>query len=276
MVELMMAYSQAGTDVYANPVTMRSRAATLLSAARTPDFLFAIFSAAATMTIFWMFQHNAKLPNRVRSRLLQVGCISCAVVFLLVSQTVFYSGNWPTGTRYDFPGMLATPLMIVAVLDLVSTAVSLRWPRIRPSLLLLLAVMAFALPIRQGLNDIYEGSTSNVARTQSTKAKIAVIVHELKSSPTVPLILESHDPIDFELITSLKVFLKHFNVTNPIYVRVHGYTAETQSTGLFRELAASIIAWSKMDESEVAQAKHCYSVQFRGQGQTGCKTLAQF
>ena len=126
------------------------------------------------------------------------------------------------------------------------------------------------------MNDNYEGSNDNVSRTQSTKAKIAAIVGELKSSPSVPLILESHNPIDYELIISLKVFLKHFGVTNPVYVRVHGYTAEAQRTELFRKLAASVIAWSRMDESQVAESNPCYSVHFRGQNQTGCKTLAQF
>jgi hypothetical protein len=270
-----MAFSRAATDPYANSVTLSSRLVRLFSAARTPDFHFAINAAVSALAIFWVFRNDAKLNPRLRTRLLQVACISSAVVLLLTTQMAFYNGDWPTGMRYDFPGMLGTPLLAIAVLDLISTAICSRW-RVRPSLLLLLALTASLSGIRGGLNDVYEGSNINVARTQSTKANIAAIVSELKSSPGVPLVLESHNPIDYESLISLKVFLAHFGVTNPIYVRVHGYTAEAQRSASFRELAASGIGWSRMDESKVAQARQCYSVHFRGQDQAGCKTLATF
>ena len=147
VLELVMAFSKAGTDPYANPVTLASRAAMLLSGARMPDFRFALYSALGALTIFWVFRNNAKLHPCLRSRLLQVACISSAVVLLLLSQKVFYNGEWPTGMRYDFPGMLGPPLLMVAVLDLVSIAICLRW-RVRPSLLLLLVLTAFAPSIR--------------------------------------------------------------------------------------------------------------------------------
>jgi len=276
VLELVIAFAEAGTDFYANPVSLSSRAATLISAARIPAFIFAVCSAVSATTILSVFRVHPRLDPSLRSRILQIAWISFATLLLLLSQTVFYNGEWPTGMRYDFPGMLATPLLMIAILDLVSTAIYLQYPRVRPALILLLVLIAFVPQIQSGMNDIYEGSNNNVVRTQSTKAKIATIVRELKASPNVPLILESHDPIDNELIMSLKIFLRHFGVGNPVYVRVHAYTAEAQRTELFRTLAKSVIAWSKMDESEVLRAKQCYSVHFRGQSQTSCKTLAQF
>ena len=101
-----------GGDVYANPISLGQRLLPILHLGSDPGMRGLLCVAVALMLLWWFWRtRNAALE---RASLI---CLVWAAVFigLYISQVIFYNGSWPTGTRYDFPGMLVWPGLLVIV-----------------------------------------------------------------------------------------------------------------------------------------------------------------
>ena len=162
-----------------------------------------------------------------------------ALFVLYVSQYVFYNGAWPTQMRYDFPGLLALPLMAVTLLWLLLRLFdALELPG--RSLLHGLAAGTLAMVVlQQGFAASRLAARENAERTIEFTTRLDCTVANLKAEPSRPVLLTSHRPSDYEAVSSLLHYFHAYRVTNPIFLRLE-YAPDHPNSRLEKELATGL------------------------------------
>ena len=74
------------------------------------EFSFLLPLALGVLAI-WLQAWRRGQANRLVPLGRRAGLCLVALLMVLSSQFVFYNGQWPAGCRYDFPGLLALPIM---------------------------------------------------------------------------------------------------------------------------------------------------------------------
>jgi len=145
-----------------------------------------------------------------------------ALVLFYVSQYVFYNGEWPCGSRYDFPGFLAMPLFWVgfaffSLKFLQAMGMQIEFLRmIRAGLIvgligLILSIGFDAFSVRC-CHTAYQGARS--------REKLDEIAHRVREQPNKPIILTAlGTPLVFEPVFSIRRFLTSRDVQNPFFLR---------------------------------------------------------
>jgi hypothetical protein len=112
-----LALSRAGQDFLGRPVGLMERVAQIVAplTASMEKFVVPALSVLALTAALTRWQ--APKATDFRDRWLKPALIYSAGVVLLwslyLSQYIGYNGQWPTGYRYDFPGLLAVPGLVV-------------------------------------------------------------------------------------------------------------------------------------------------------------------
>ena len=101
-----------GGDVYANPISLSQRLISVSRLWRDPG----VYGLAGVVVVFFFLWWFWRRRNAAMERASLLG-VAWSILFLgiFASQEVFYNGSWPTGTRYDFPGLLVWPGLLVLV-----------------------------------------------------------------------------------------------------------------------------------------------------------------
>ena len=141
---------------------------------------------------------------------------------LIVSQKVFYHGNWPVGTRYDFPGMLfenfyALSVAVYVIQNMKLLKMSINVPYTFVSICI--GFMIYVC-IQSGL-PIHRGAKIAASCTRQFTMRITQITATAKGHPEMPILIESSTLADYETIGSLRRFLLAGGVTNKMYLRLH-------------------------------------------------------
>jgi hypothetical protein len=241
-------------DVYSQSVAPRDRLRVL--ARLGPQFLhspegLALALAAGGLTLLWAWALYRRRGTPQFPQLLRVGKRGGLGLFVLallfISQYVFYNGDWPNNTRYDFPGVLALPLgaalfgwMLLRILHALGVGPLGR----RAAYAALLAALAAGVVYR-GFEPIRTASKQYVAYTIRFNNQLDTIVARLAAEPARPVVFFSHHPLeDYEPVVSLRQFLRYRKVRNPIFLRLEGVRPDTLSTPLIKKLAAEMTDWS--------------------------------
>jgi hypothetical protein len=273
--ELLMAFSQGRPDIHAEPVDMSSRLRTLKTLLSVPAFYHSL-AVFALGSIAWLASRRFARLEPLRNSIFAVAVMGVCGMFLVSTQVIFYNGEWPVNVRFDFPGMLTTPIMIIAVTALATDFVRLSWPSTPRSIIPLAIFLVFGGSVLGGLKAVRAGSVLNEQRTQNTKSKINLIAKALKAEPEATLVIETYDPMNYEMIVSIQKFLHFYGVENPMVVRIHGYDAEHQPSNLLKGLAATIVNWEQTGRNQLTSGSKCYSVHITGHKTTNCRDLADF
>jgi hypothetical protein len=173
---------------------------------------------------------------------------SLLLSFLLIflSQYVFYNGAWPTGIRYDFPGILAEPfvLLITAVFFLnVSNFLFINMTQ--KNINVLLGIILSLLILTRGYDQIRDSSAINRIRTNDFNNHLNVLVKNAKEKPKRSLVFESYAISDYEAIFSLQRYLKAYGIDRPMYLRLHSYPSSNNASGLDELLRNELVTYSK-------------------------------
>jgi hypothetical protein len=216
--------------------------------------------------------------------------IAILLLGLFVSQYVFYSGKWPTNMRYDFPGMLAVPLLFLAMVVFVRRLMAQRVPQTVDKCVLVLFSLFIIININwQGFSVLKAASRANAQTTQAFSQNMASLADKMKHNPTAGLVLESFRAGDYEPVASIGRFIRFYGVKNPVFLHINEHPGYAR-TSLDLELKKTMLSASKDGSAEtylrgsnfspyieLAHVTKCFSVSLYANVDlhSGCEYLGQ-
>ena len=137
------------------------------------------------------------------------------------------------------------------------------------------------------INNVFPvrmAAIENRDRSLRFTSSLERITSQTNQSRQWPIILESYDAWDYEPIVSLTRFFAHYRVSNPLFLRLHGYpdssAADFAHGTLGRELAEAaekgrwgIRPWSEFASAKERAADNCFSTGLKGPPSPGCTSL---
>ncbi len=279
---VLLAITRSGRDVYSNPVSPLVRLETILGVLQNdPQNLAALGIFAGLIALLCLIylkrDPTGKTARWVRHA--QFWLILLGVLYL--SQLFFYNGIWPTGSRYDFPGLLYIPAAVYILFELgrkimPESGGESQTPLLKTSLILSLIIVIAG----KGYASILQSVEDNVKATNEFTAEIETISSTLKAHPGYALVIESGRAIDYEPVLSYTAFLRTEGAGNPFFLRLHGYSPATAAPGLESQLATSLWNLSTRGNRDFLPLDHlssfgnkCFSLNLSGASATGCTPL---
>lgn len=229
---VLLRTQHTGADVYGNSVSLVARLGEVLRGAEQPGIVPIYgFLVAFLVGWYWARLKNESLVRACRS----VAIAAFLIIGVYLSQVAFYNGNWPTGDRYDFPGMLGWPAMLFLAMwfgqhlgrSLPATSV---WQKPVKGAVLLAGLVAVAANA-SGFAIIRIVSATNVRRTAHFAEVIDQLSRLADDHPAYPVLFQSDNPWDYEPLWSYPRFLTAYGVRNDKYL-LWTSTARQSSTFL--------------------------------------------
>ncbi len=246
---LGVALAVSGMDQYANSVHPGERIGILINGIFSLRGISILIPLIISLGLWVYYSRYREKPNI--NKYLRYLCFSIAAIFVFyLSQFVFYNGYWPANCRYDFPGLLYMPLLLMIIHGFV-----MKIYREQDSTLKYLNLVQFLLPL--GLLIVilvYQNGYAyarfavgyQAERSNTFSDQIDSISNLSKANPGFAIVLEAGAPFDYEPIVSYARFLRADGVSNPIYVRWTGPDPASYSNLLFTNLVTQIQGWSQV------------------------------
>lgn len=277
-VGVLPAILHRGSDVYTHSVAPSARAAAIAAGLDQIQVMVPV-ATLLILAFSWSIVWLSVFPTSARRRGLGTAAAWMALLaVLLLSQVVFYNGVWPTGIRYDFPGMLYIPataviLMYYAMQGLPKTA----GPVLRDSAKAALGIALGILVVSRG----YGGTVRFVDNWVSSSNKFVESIEHtaavLRAHPDYAVVLESSSVGDYEAVFSYKEFLNAYGARNSFFLRLHGYSVDTAIYAQEQNLVSQLTKVS-VDGTEgflpltslESFGGRCYSLVLSGKVDTTC------
>lgn len=213
----------AGQDIYAREVGVTQRLGLVAGGLRvgawtTSAALVAVGIAAAAGLL--LARGDAARKARVRRSAVVAAAVVLCAAGLEATQFVLYAGSWPTGIRYDFPGVFAGPAKLVAAAALAVHAAG-DSPRARAAVAAaLLLLCATAVPgARHGLARISAATGANVETTVRSARALDAIFDAAADGHVV--VLDAHLPaLSYEPMFAVLRYLAASGRHGPVAVRL--------------------------------------------------------
>jgi len=212
----------SGRDVYGRKIDWNAR---LSLGTRSLDRLFEgriwmLIAAGAVLVVallLW-WRHIPKFIRPLIRTALIIGCL----VLLWVTQFIFYysgSSGWPRGMRYDFPGVLAWPMLWVALaaLGLEMIRIGNLNRKVR-AVLYVAALVGMTILIGVRGFPLVAKCDYNVRRTRLFTDNLNAAMARIRKEPDRPVIMVSDHLLDVEWCSSFRAFVRANGITNPLYV----------------------------------------------------------
>lgn len=291
------ALAKSHKDIYANSVKPVGRLELLyygmIKALGNGYVLFGLIAVTIFMAgvLVCLLKQNdqGKIKRYCRS-LAKYLCLSGVLLLIYASQFAFYNGQWPAGMRYDFPGGLCGPLLMLATAILVAEMVVLLFAATvwRNGVLIAFSLLLGILIVRQGFEPLRVASRENAEKTQMFTRGVSSLAQKLLKEPKADLVFVSFHARDHEPIGSISIFLRSFGVKNRfcLYLNVHPHYTKTKlDTDLAADLRELSLDGSKggwlysafSPLSSLDKSHGCYSISFSASGGDvlDCENLGQ-
>ncbi|CAN7314503.1 hypothetical protein LJR220_002766 [Bradyrhizobium sp. LjRoot220] len=227
-VAIGLALSRAGQDFLGQPVGLGERLARILSPLGDSGLQFLLPALLLLGVTAGVVRWLSRDPRDFRNLWLGPAAVYCAGVALVwslyLSQYIGYSGKWPTGYRYDFPGVFALPALVVISVAFATTV-------LRPFPWLNAAVRGCALAgaataIVMALLRLPFPVSTAVAANIDLTAKFQKTLSELSAlankDPNMPIVLRANGAWTYEKIVSVAIYLHgYYKIANPIAVKFY-------------------------------------------------------
>jgi len=238
-----------GRDLYAGAVSGGSVGAILLHEMETfplsmvkyfPQPLLTVVLAygVAVAGLGLAMGLDGNLPKETRRQVWAVwiwcGGWLLGVTALFLTQRIFYAAGWPTGMRYDFPGMLGGLVLLCVLMGAGVRLLDLQGGSRAARMVFRLGVLAVLtmMIVKNGYYaEMRAGARENAARTQAFTRHIEMLRDMAAACPAVPIVMESFSIYDSEPVLSISYFLRAYGVENPLMVRLHGVRADDYPAG---------------------------------------------
>ena len=144
------------------------------------------------------------------------------LMILLIFQLIFYTGQLPTGNRYDFPSLFFFILFCTWQIKFLKSYLEIfNWnAKIINNIILsyLILLLFFTNPIH--IYKHYQNSSKHFERTLQFNNSINQIVSYAEKHPQKDIIINTFNVWDYELISSVNKYLKYNNLNNKTYLKV--------------------------------------------------------
>jgi hypothetical protein len=239
---IVTAMLRSGTDVYLHSISPSQRAARLLAAVQSPPNLVPLLSLATLTVLPGTILLCKELTREARRAVLRSQFWMAVLALVYLSQLVFYNGTWPTGTRYDFPGLLYLPASVFVMfrLGMLLTPPASRRAATQAARSALALAMALLVTAR-GYGPTVGFLERNVSMTHEFVSGLEHIVGVLREHEDHALVIESGSSMDYEMIFSYERFLRAYGVKNALFLRLHGYSLDTATYTLESALSANLV-----------------------------------
>lgn len=235
--------------------------------------------------MIYLYRQRAKLALLKLSRNAVLCALLIAGLLLIVfSQLYMYDGRLPLNNRYDFPGVLAAPLvwLLGMLLFVTIVRVTLRRRFFVTLTTVLFATFLLGAIALTGCSAAQTASQTNVERTRAFADGLNEIQTTLTANPNVPLVLDTHSGLDEEPSQSVVEFLRRDGVTNPIFLRYQSTDPAEFNDALAQILAKrmSQVAQGALPSSYYQAYVHfpggaCYSVSFSDANTAPCQFITR-
>lgn len=247
----------SGTDIYGHPVETLGREVLLGLMLRMvwfrPETNYLLLGLIAV--IGWLGYAQLEGKREPMRPILWRGMAALTLGgVVLMSQFYFYDGDWPQDNRYDFPGLVVLPMLIV-VLAWMLVKMSEPWPARNLWLRTAFVAGLLALILARGYGDLRQGVRANVVRTRTFTARIDHIVERLREDDDRPVVFVSARPQDYEPIISVRRFLRNRLVVNPLYLRLENYPPEDETERPYRSLRKVLQEYSAKGDAHVSSGR---------------------
>jgi len=232
----------AGNDVYGQAATTESRFTTLITGVKHNDTKKMMAAGVVVaLLIIWQLASKRKDKELMKTSLVTLS-LFISYYFVFISQYVFYNGNWPNHSRYDFPGVLVIPFFYVTLIVFIHFLLARSdTPKLVTNLLKygILVGLVF-ITIMRGFVGMRVRAQDNATSTISFTARIEDVKAKSANNPNTPIIIESGNPWDYEPVFAYPLFFKVYGIKNPVYLRLHNYSSETVSPGIQQNLTKTL------------------------------------
>jgi hypothetical protein len=164
-------------------------------------------------------------------------------------QMLYYNGQLPAGTRYDYPSELlptvSVVLWIVVIARLVPLVPALKTsaaPRSRALSRILTStagLILMAVALHRGYGPFREYAGRYVQVSNAFYSSFQSLVSTAQTHPQSSILIENHGIEEYEPVVSLARFLRAYGVNNPLFLRIGPYPYRVQDP-LERDLAARL------------------------------------
>jgi hypothetical protein len=223
-----LALSRGGQDFLGRPVGLAERLAKIIAPFAYSLGMFVlpavVLLAVTAALICW------RAPGRpsLRENWLEPAIVyGTGVVFLwslYLSQHIGYNGQWPTGIRYDFPGVFAFPaLAVISLMFLI--AVSRPYPLVNipiRGVAIFAALVSIVASFRAAPFPLANAAVDNISRTARFQKMLSEVAELARKDPETPIILRANGAWTYEKIVSVAIYLhQYYEVPNPIAVKFY-------------------------------------------------------
>jgi hypothetical protein len=292
-----IALARLKVNVYGDSVSLDSR----LALVRQPIIVFAsdprvisclLLTSVVAIILLYQNKKNGDVTAELLKKMSRFFAVAVILLGLYVSQYVFYAGRWPCSTRYDFPGVLACPLLLLATVVFIRKMFEItKQSRFLHNCLLAIFSIVLMVSINwQGFSALRAASVANVIATQAFSQKMDTLVHLLKSQPESGLVIESFHVRDYEPVGSIGRFLRAYGVKNPLFLHINDHPrfarapfeltlAESMDKASMNGSSGVYLSRSEKFSplSDVSKVKDCYSISLSevDSSRSACNYLGQ-
>lgn len=279
--EIFLAISTAKHDIYHSNVDIIQRLSLVSNIFSVPIFRYMLTFSVGFSAVYILAMKRVHFPKSLLQTVSPLLLLLILSLLTYVSQYLFYSGAWPTGVRYDYPGLMVIPIAIASMLlILVRTLEAYKLP---DSLvlgfkisLLVLASLSVSSQVILAKGYYQLASANTVVITSVHDQWISSIVAAINSRhPTADLVIEAEQPNDYEFIFSLQRFLVANGISNQIALNVsdsmkNASGSSTLSTSLSSQLVeVSTIGSTEFAPLSEADPATCVSIWLHGKRASG-------
>jgi hypothetical protein len=171
---------------------------------------------------------------------------AAVILVIFVFNDVFYTGQIPSGIRYDFPALLALPALTILLLHGLGAVANLfdarRTVTGAVGALMSVAMLVF---VAGSLPALPAAAAANVARNSVFDDGLREAQRLTHEHPDWPIYIKSFNYFDFEPVQALGFFFMSKGITNPRYLvfvaNAHGEPRTPFQTGLEQTLISESV-----------------------------------
>ena len=232
----------SGLDIYSEEVSLSSRIKLLSSFLGRAEvqlwsatIIFFVLVSVVIRVANIKKKKNTDVLTLLVDLLVKNTLIILILLLVFTSQYFFYSGKWPEtpSVRYLFPGMLSEHLAILVAGTTVINFAHMLFNNSNGRLVL--RVFASALFIWFSLNDFSHNRLASqkvVIESKEFTGKLDASIAVLKSKPFSAVVLNSFSFFDYEPIFAMQRFIRAAGLSNPITIKMNGYSSNGQASNL--------------------------------------------
>ncbi|BCX14772.1 MAG: hypothetical protein KatS3mg088_455 [Patescibacteria group bacterium] len=251
-----LSISKSGQNVYGQSVGIGSLYQTsILSFEKTVKELNLPFILFVVLIIFRFLGISKSIKLLINSN--GVVFLFFFLIFGYMSQIVFYSGGFPTGIRYDFPGVLFKYLFwltsfYIFILSFESFLYEYKFSFknfiVLVSRFLLVVILLYEVATK-GYSNLILVERKAREITNAFNNKVIDLSSIANNNPDYLIIFRSENPWDYEPIFSMQRFLEFQGVKNLIVLKYTDSDFENRS-GLTKFLSEELFEVSKNGDKE--------------------------